>query len=197
MHGSQCTKLILTPKRLNTPQPPNRTKIQAVRGRAGVTLPDALDSLLLRLLCDCGEAAAVEALVLGPHAADPEDAEAALRGAGRWHALALLHSARGEADAALTVWQVRTGVAVLACCVFCAGLLCPLGEAAQEGLQLNIGSYIGINTFGNIHCVLGPALCERRTSARAHCQRRCAPAAPQLPMRVVPPPPRWHAPCSC
>lgn len=31
-----------------------------------------------------------------------------LRHGGRWHALALLHAAKGQPDAALQIWKVRT-----------------------------------------------------------------------------------------
>jgi hypothetical protein len=68
---------------------------------------DGIDTLLLQLLCDVGDAAGVEALLCGVHAAVPGAAAAALRGAGRWHGLALLQMNGGHPRDALMTWQVR------------------------------------------------------------------------------------------
>jgi hypothetical protein len=77
-----------------------------VRGRAGLAHPDGVDTLLLQLLCDVGDAAAVEALLSGQHAAAAGAVEPALRAAGRWHGLALLQLHAGEAREALETWKV-------------------------------------------------------------------------------------------
>jgi hypothetical protein len=69
-------------------------------------LLDGIDTLLLQLLCDVGDAAGVEALLCGVHAAVPAAAAAALRGAGRWHGLALLQMNGGHPREALLTWQV-------------------------------------------------------------------------------------------
>lgn len=76
------------------------------RAREGVVMGAAVDTLLLRLLADVGDAAALEALVTRRHLAEPGDAAAALRGAGRWHALALMMSCGGRGEEALRVWKV-------------------------------------------------------------------------------------------
>jgi hypothetical protein len=90
-----------------------------------------LDLLLLQLLCDVGDAAAVEALVcaadtttsssssnmnpadvvgVGFRAAAVADnaAERALKAAGRFHALALLYMSMRRSQEALDVWKVRS-----------------------------------------------------------------------------------------
>jgi hypothetical protein len=79
------------------------------RGRAGALLPEAVDTLLLHLLADSEDAAALEALVTRPNAVEPSEAAAALKGAGRWHALALMRACGGAVEEALGIWQVRGG----------------------------------------------------------------------------------------
>lgn len=78
----------------------------AARGRPeGVQLSDGVDQLLLQLLCDLGDAAAVEALAATPGMAAPRDlADAALRRAGRPHAAALLCMMHGDASGAIDTW---------------------------------------------------------------------------------------------
>ena len=72
----------------------------------GVALRGAVDGLLVRLLAAAGDAAALEALAAdGCGAADADDAAAALEGAGRWHALALLRAAQGRCEEALRTWR--------------------------------------------------------------------------------------------
>lgn len=102
-----------------------------VRCRPGLLCSDGLDLLLLQLLCDVGDAAAVEALVSSAASASSSSssvassaaaagdaagvgfraagaiAERVLAAAGRWHALALLHMAVGQPQEALATWQVR------------------------------------------------------------------------------------------
>lgn len=73
----------------------------------GVVMAAAVDLLLLRLLAELGDAAALEALVARPQRADFEAAAEALRVAGRWHALALLQSCAGRHTDALETWRVR------------------------------------------------------------------------------------------
>lgn len=72
---------------------------------------DGIDTLLLQLLCDVGDAAAVEALLSGQHAASAAAVEAGLRAAGRWHSLALLQLHAGEYEAALDTWKVSENLA--------------------------------------------------------------------------------------
>jgi hypothetical protein len=83
--------------------------LERARERPGVALPGAVDTLLVKLLADAGDGAALEALVARPHAAEAAEAGAALRAAGRWHAAALLAAALGHKEEALDVWQVRAG----------------------------------------------------------------------------------------
>lgn len=82
------------------------TYLTHVRTRPGLVHTDGVDTLLLQLLCDVGDAAAVEALLLGQHAACVSAVEPALRAAGRWHGLALLQLHAGEHQAALDTWKV-------------------------------------------------------------------------------------------
>lgn len=77
------------------------------RARPGVALLAAVDTLVLQLLAEVNDGGALEAFVVQENAADGAEAAAALEGAGRWHALALLRAARGEGEAALRIWQVR------------------------------------------------------------------------------------------
>jgi len=79
--------------------------LHRARSRPGVALPAAVDTLLLHLLADVGDAAALEALVTRPNAVDRSNALAALKAAGRWHAAALLTSCGGDPEAALVIWQ--------------------------------------------------------------------------------------------
>lgn len=81
--------------------------LSKARSKAGVLLLDGIDSLLLQLLCDVGDAAAVEALVSSSsNAAVVSAAAAALRAAGRWHGLALLLMNAGQPQEALQIWKV-------------------------------------------------------------------------------------------
>lgn len=82
------------------------TYLTKARQRPGLVHADGVDTLLLQLLCDVGDAAAVEALLLGQHAAAAAAVEPALRAAGRWHGLALLQLHAGEYQAALDTWKV-------------------------------------------------------------------------------------------
>uniref|UniRef100_A0A383VGG5 Uncharacterized protein n=1 Tax=Tetradesmus obliquus TaxID=3088 RepID=A0A383VGG5_TETOB len=79
--------------------------LSRARTRPGVVLLDGIDTLLLQLLCDVGDAAGVEMLLCGPHAAVAAAAAAALRAAGRWHGLALLQMNAGHPKEALQTWQ--------------------------------------------------------------------------------------------
>jgi hypothetical protein len=87
------------------------TYLTQVRQRQGLVHTDGIDTLLLHLLCDVGDAAAVEALLSGQHAASAAAVEAGLRAAGRWHSLALLQLHAGEHQAALDTWKVRRSLA--------------------------------------------------------------------------------------
>lgn len=82
------------------------TYLTCVRQRPGLVHADGIDTLLLQLLCDVGDAAAVEALLLGQHAASAVAVEPALRAAGRWHGLALLQLHAEEYQSALDTWRV-------------------------------------------------------------------------------------------
>lgn len=82
------------------------TCLTHVRQRQGLLHADGVDTLLLQLLCEVGDAAAVEALLSGQHAASAAVVEPALRQAGRWHGLALLQLHAGEHQAALDTWKV-------------------------------------------------------------------------------------------
>lgn len=84
------------------------TYLTRIRQRPGLVHADGIDTLLLQLLCDVGDAAAVEALLSGQHAASAAAVEPALRSAGRWHSLALLQLHAGEYEAALNTWKVRS-----------------------------------------------------------------------------------------
>jgi hypothetical protein len=80
--------------------------LEGVRLRPGVALAGGVDTLLMRLLADAGDGTALEALVAQPHAAEASEAANALRGAGRWHAAALLAVALGQCEEALGIWKV-------------------------------------------------------------------------------------------
>jgi hypothetical protein len=90
------------------------------------------------------DAVGVEKLLCGVHAAVPGAAAAALRGAGRWHGLALLQMNGGHPKEALQIWQVRFSMCrfpipayVLnkfwlgssACCQCCLSCMCTRQQA--------------------------------------------------------------------
>jgi len=70
----------------------------------GLALPDGVDWLLLRLLDDLGDSDLIERLCAGPNDLEGDDVVAALEEAGHFHALALLHRARGRPLEALGLW---------------------------------------------------------------------------------------------
>lgn len=81
--------------------------LSKVRCRPGVILLDGIDTLLLQLLSDVGDAAAVEALVSSSsNTAIVSTAAAALRAAERWHGLALLKMNARQPEEALMIWKV-------------------------------------------------------------------------------------------
>ena len=71
----------------------------------GLALPDGVDWLLLRLLDDLGDSGLIERLCTGPNDLEGGDVVAALERAGRLHALALLHRAKGRPLEALGLWR--------------------------------------------------------------------------------------------
>jgi len=71
----------------------------------GVGPAEGIDTLLLRLLVDIEDVAAVERLASGENSVDLKAAEGVLEGAGRSHALALLLAGHGRHSAALAVWH--------------------------------------------------------------------------------------------
>lgn len=79
-----------------------------VRARKGVALLDGIDSLLVGLLTDLDAVPELESFVSGvTHVAVPL-VTAGLQGRGHWHAMALLHAAKGNPEAALQIWQVKS-----------------------------------------------------------------------------------------
>ena len=77
-----------------------------MRGQHGVQLLDGIDTLLVQLLVQLGDAAQLSAFAAGRSRAAVEQVAGPLRDARRFHALALLHAARGEPEQALELWRV-------------------------------------------------------------------------------------------
>jgi hypothetical protein len=66
------------------------------RQQQGLEMGDALDTLLACLLCDVGDAAALERLVAQPGCLAARPAVAHMQASSRWHALALHRWAAGK-----------------------------------------------------------------------------------------------------
>lgn len=103
-----------------------------VRARGGVALQEGIDCLLVGLYSDLDAVPELEAFVSGvTHVAVPQVA-AGLQQGGRWHALALLHAAKGHVEAALQIWQVRRWIIEWYSISYRSGLICR-PEAARKG----------------------------------------------------------------
>ena len=70
-------------------------------------LLDGIDTLLVQLLVQLGDAARLATMAAGYSRVAIEMVSEPLRSARRFHALALLHAARDEPEHALELWQVR------------------------------------------------------------------------------------------
>ena len=79
-----------------------------VRGQEGMQLLEGIDTLLVQLLVQLGDAARLAALAAGHSRVAVHQVFEPLRDARRFHALALLHAARDEPEQALELWRVRT-----------------------------------------------------------------------------------------
>ena len=79
-----------------------------MRGQEGVQLLDGIDTLLVQLLVQVGDAAQLAAVAGGHSRTSVDQVFEPLRSARRFHALALLHAARDEPEHALELWRVRS-----------------------------------------------------------------------------------------
>jgi len=79
-----------------------------VRGQEGVQSLEGIDTLLVQLLVQLGDAAQLATLAAGHSRVAVDQVFEPLRDAQRFHALALLHAARDEPEQALELWRVRT-----------------------------------------------------------------------------------------
>ncbi len=78
-----------------------------VRDQEGVQLLEGIDTLLVQLLVQQGDAAQLADLAAGHSRVAVDQVFEPLRDARRFHALALLHAARDEPERALELWKVR------------------------------------------------------------------------------------------
>ena len=97
---------------------PNQQASSQVRARKGVSLQDGIDSLLVGLLTDLDAVPELESFVSGVTHVAVTQVAAGLQQGSYWHALALLHAAKGDPEAALQIWQVK-GMSIWGCVHCC------------------------------------------------------------------------------